>query len=91
MTPEEHIARAEKYLADQPGTYSQGELNAARAAVHVRIAEFKKKYSPDGGRPIRSSGRMHSHVNTHFCGPNCPAFGTDSTNYPRPIPDNPQA
>jgi hypothetical protein len=51
MTPEEHIKRAEKYLADDPGTYSQGELNAARAAVHVAIANHKKKFPSDSGRP----------------------------------------
>lgn len=143
MTPEEHIEKAERLLAlnydhqDQATTVVE-KLRIESAAVHVRIAEYKKKYPPEAGRPIRhvdpltrkpvkhnhgfsedcpedcpvqqtpmeagrtpsevtvrSSGRMHNHVNASFCYPYgenpCPAFGTDSTNYARPISDNPQA
>lgn len=87
MTPEEHIEMAEKIIANY-----RNEADSIRASeVHVSIAFFKKQYPPDGGRPIRSSGRMHNHPEIIMCYSACPAFGTDSTNYPRPIPDNPQA
>jgi hypothetical protein len=92
MTPEEHIERAERLLEDASNLMPEdGHWYASRAAVHVAIAAHKKQFPPDSGRPIKSSGRMHDHVNTHFCSPNCPAFGTDSGNYPRSISDNPQA
>lgn len=124
MTPEEHIERAEWLLAFN-NTEGSGDEDLTKnrrvktAEVHVRIAEFKKKYPPESGRPlrsgvdkkscptvgcpsvaghgddcnvpVRSSGRMHNHMYPKHCTTMCPAFGTDSTNYPRPVADNPQA
>lgn len=92
MTPEEHIERAEWLLSltDKHGS-SVKPVSVKAAEVHVQIAFFKKQYPPEVGRPIQSSGRKHNHVNTDFCKPSCPAYGTDSTNYPRPIADSPQA
>lgn len=107
MTPEEHIERAELLLAtteEMEEVLGLHELRIHKASVHVSIATHKKKYPPEGGRPLRSnessnskipvreSGRMHNHVKGRFCLPaSCPAHGTDSSNYPRPISDNPQA
>lgn len=96
MTPEEHVAKAEQLLEvlDDPERFaeiSQDLVVISRAQVHMLIANHKKKYPPKSGRPLRSSGRMHSHANTFACIPACPAYGTDSTNYPRPLPDRPQA
>lgn len=94
MTPEEHIEQAEFLLAvvRKHGIHVK-PVTVKAAEVHVLIAEYKQKYPPEVGRPlpVRESGRMHSHFATIVCYPGCPAFGTDSTNYPRPIPDNPQA
>lgn len=92
MTPEEHIAKAEWYLTSEEVVNAQAAI--AAASVHVQIAFFKEQYPPEAGRPVplRSSGRMHHHVKTGWCQPlACPAYGTDSTNYARPISDNPQA
>lgn len=37
------------------------------------------------------SGNLHNHIERIPCLHTCPAYGTDSTNYARPIRDNPQA
>lgn len=93
MTPEDHIDKAEWYLTSED--VRDPEVAIRAAAVHVSIAFFKKQHPPEGGRPVKSSGVMHNHVRRGWCRvdvPNpCPAYGTDSTNYARPIPDNPQA
>lgn len=106
MTPEEHIERAELLLAtteEMEEVLGLHELRIHKASVHVSIATHKKKYPPEGGRPLRSnessnskipvreSRRMHNHAERIRCVGICPAFGTDSTNYPRLISDNPQA
>jgi hypothetical protein len=96
MTPEEHIERAEWLLAinldpEYDGSNAVVQNRLATAQVHVSIAFFKKQYPPEIGRPLRSSGRMHNHAYYDLCSVVCPAHDTDSTNYPRPISDNPQA
>lgn len=94
MTPEEHIEEAERIA----GTFSMNpeyDMVRLRAAeLHVAMAFYKKQNPPEEGRPIRqvrSSGQMHNHVKIQACTPRCLAFGTDSTNYARPVADNPQA
>jgi len=85
LTPEQHIERAEEALE------SRDPVAIHRAGLHVALAEYKKKYPPENGRPVRSSGRMHDHIQRRRCTTECPAHNTDSNNYPRPIQDNPQA
>jgi hypothetical protein len=48
MTPEEHIEMAEKIIDN----YRNDRDAVAAAAVHVAIANHKKQFPPDAGRPI---------------------------------------
>lgn len=52
MTPEEHIEQAE-WLLGGGGSNSmdRGFLRIRKAAIHVAIANHKKKFPPDSGRP----------------------------------------
>lgn len=52
MTPEEHIEHAEMLLGQASDLVPQdGYWYSSRAAVHVAIADHKKKFPPDSGRP----------------------------------------
>jgi hypothetical protein len=91
------------YDKEDHAGFQDNFLRCRAAELHVLIASHKKQHPPESGRPlrsreavnsalpVRSSGRMHNHVNTHFCKVDCPAHETDSTNYQRSISDNPQA
>lgn len=51
MTPEEHIELAERIIDNY-----RNDTDALKAAeIHVRIAEFKKRYPSDAGRPVARS------------------------------------
>ena len=52
MSPEEHIEMAETIISNYAN-----ESAVKAAEVHVRIAEFKKKYPPENVRPISRAGR----------------------------------
>lgn len=85
MTPEEHIERAEWLLALDNGN----DRSVAAAAVHVAIADHKKKYPPDGGRPLQRfpMGQIGVSGTKPY-----PALPDDHPmNKGRPISDNPQA
>jgi hypothetical protein len=77
MTPEEHIARAEWLISPQCT-----DQDPEKAYVHVRIAEFKKKYPPESGRPLPSltARRQGDYIEV-------PVEGTDP--YPALAPDHP--
>lgn len=47
MTPEEHIERAE-WILELPNASKSG---IKKAAIHVAIADHKKRFPPDSGRP----------------------------------------
>lgn len=65
MTPEEHVELAEKIIANY-----RNERDAVKAAeVHVRIAEFQKRYPPEAGRPIIK--RFHNHPPDSPCTSDC--------------------
>lgn len=51
MTPEEHIERAEWLLTYELGTDDENRYAVEAAAVHVAIADHKKRFPPDSGRP----------------------------------------
>lgn len=90
MTPEEHIKEAEDLLGytNQDDNLDIHALRIQKAAVHVQIADWKKQYPPDSGRPLVQYpvGQLSRGAKPY---PNLPE--DHELNRGRPIADNPQA
>lgn len=63
LTPEQHIDRAElllDYLPKEMQVWSGSPKTylaiSAAASAHAAIAEYKKKYPPENGRPVVARG-----------------------------------
>lgn len=89
MTPEEHIERAEAILVEWGSCSPHDAVAAQRAAVHVAIADHKKKFPSDSGRPMQKFPMGQIAVEGARPYPGLPA--DHPMNRGRPIADNPQA
>lgn len=94
MTPEEHIERAENLLdlnydSEDEAPVDFQMIRVQSAAVHVAIADHKKKWPPETGRPMQRfpMGQIAPEGTQPY--PRLPA--SHPMNQGRPIADNPQA